>query len=83
MLRRRRSSFLKLARNGLIYLSLSMLHEEAVRTRTRPDSLILPMALDLWRDAWKAVAAIGQDLVELRFAETIFILGGVGIPLPG
>jgi hypothetical protein len=44
---------LRLARSGLIYLSLSMHHEESVRARARPGSLILPMALDLWRDAWK------------------------------
>ena len=44
---------LKLARAGLIYLSLGMFREEQRRDRARNEGLRMPMMLDLWDDDWK------------------------------
>jgi tetratricopeptide (TPR) repeat protein len=43
---------LRLARAGLIYLSLAMHQQEEQRPKTQSD-LIMPMLLDLWKDEWK------------------------------
>ncbi|WP_441231919.1 LA2681 family HEPN domain-containing protein [Tardiphaga sp. 215_C5_N2_1] len=43
---------LRLARAGMIYLSLAMHHEE--RSRPTPENgIVSPMYLDRWRDEWK------------------------------
>ncbi len=44
---------LKLARAGLIYLSLAVHREEQLRDEQRSDRLIMPMKLDTWPDYWK------------------------------
>ncbi|MEE4193639.1 MAG: LA2681 family HEPN domain-containing protein, partial [Anaerolineae bacterium] len=45
---------LQLARNALIYLSLSIHREELDRVHTRSgDGLIMPFPNDLWDDDWK------------------------------
>jgi hypothetical protein len=43
----------KLARAGLIYLTLAMHHEEQRRERTALPGRSMPMELGHWRDAWK------------------------------
>jgi len=44
---------LKLARAGLIYLSLAVHREERLRAEQRGDGLVMPMELDTWPDDWK------------------------------
>ncbi len=44
---------LKLARAGLIYLSLAVHREELLREEQRGDGLVMPMGLDTWPDDWK------------------------------
>lgn len=45
---------LKLARAGLIYLSLGVRQEEQRREKARPQGqVILPLHLDVWEDHWK------------------------------
>lgn len=44
---------LKLARAGLIYLSLAVFQEEILRAKCRDNSLVMPMALSTWPDHWK------------------------------
>ena len=44
---------LKLARAGLIYLSLGMHREERRRAKLKDNSKTMPMVLDLWDDTWK------------------------------
>lgn len=44
---------LKLARAGLIYLSLAVHREEQLRAEQRGDGLVMPMELDTWPDDWK------------------------------
>jgi hypothetical protein len=43
----------RLARAGLIYLSLGMHQEELKRKASGPEGLAMPMLLDLWDDEWK------------------------------
>lgn len=43
----------RLARAGLIYLSLGMHREEQRRARQQPAGRKIPMGLGIWRDAWK------------------------------
>lgn len=44
---------LKLARAGLIYLSLAVHREERLRSASRDEGLVMPMQLDTWQDQWK------------------------------
>lgn len=44
---------LKLARAGLIYLSLAAHREEQLRAERRGDGLVMPMELNTWPDDWK------------------------------
>ncbi|MFA7667917.1 MAG: LA2681 family HEPN domain-containing protein [Burkholderiaceae bacterium] len=44
---------LKLARSGLIYLSLAVHREEQLRAEQRGDGLMMPLELDSWPDNWK------------------------------
>jgi hypothetical protein len=44
---------LKLARAGLIYLSLGMNRMEQIRAKTKDESQIASMSLEPWDDAWK------------------------------
>ena len=43
----------RLARAGLIYLSLGMHREEQMRAQRQPEGQKMPMSLDLCQDAWK------------------------------
>lgn len=43
----------KLARAGLIYLSLGMHREERKRAQGKPEGLKMEMSLDLVQDSWK------------------------------
>jgi hypothetical protein len=43
----------RLARAGLIYLSLGMHSEEQRRSQGTPKTLVAPMRLGLWEDEWK------------------------------
>lgn len=45
---------MKMARAGLIYLSLAIHAEEKKREQSRPKKgLVLPMPVDIWEDEWK------------------------------
>jgi len=44
---------LKLARAGLVYLSLSMHREECRRAKGKCDARTVTVRLDLWQDDWK------------------------------
>jgi tetratricopeptide (TPR) repeat protein len=44
---------LRLARAGMIYLSLGMHREETRRRKAKGDTIVAPMTLDLWEDKWK------------------------------
>lgn len=44
---------IRLARAGLIYLSLAVRREEQLRAQQRGDGLVMPMELYTWPDDWK------------------------------